>query len=101
MITNKNLKFEGFNPSDLTVSFLNRKISQIHEEAPYDSYLIANFKRNDLVFEGTILINASIGKFSASAMGQNIKEMSYRLVEQIQNQLDNWKSQRFEKNIMA
>lgn len=95
MITNDSLQFEGFRPSDLTFSFLKRKVSAIYEEAPYDSYLSAVFKRKNRTFEGQIVINAKAGRFIAVASGQNIKELSYRLIEQIQNQIDKWKAQRF------
>ncbi|MEK6555729.1 MAG: hypothetical protein AABZ31_10840 [Bdellovibrionota bacterium] len=102
MINNACLKFQGFTPSEFTFSFLNKKLNAISEEAPYDSHLSAVFARKGLTFEGQIQVNATAGKFAATASGQNIKEMTYRLVEQIQNQIDKWKTQRFvSTNVVA
>lgn len=95
MIKKECVKFQGFTPSDLTFAFLCKKLNAVHEEAPYDSFVCAEFKRKNRFFEGSIQINAQRGKFVATAQGQNIKEMTYRLIEKIHNQIDRWKSQRF------
>jgi hypothetical protein len=89
------LKFQGFHPSDFTRSYLNDKMSAIHDEAPYGSSLHATFTRRDHLFKGVVTIYSSAGKFFAIASGSKLKEVSHRLVEQIRKQLDRWKSQRF------
>lgn len=90
------LKFQGFHPSDFTRSYLNDKMSAIHEETPYGSTLHATFRRKGHLFKGVVTIYSSAGKFFAVASGNKLKEVTNRLIEQLRKQLDRWKSQRFQ-----
>lgn len=90
------LKIQGFHPSEFTRSYLNEKISAIHDEAPYGSTLKAVFTRRNHLFKGVVTIYSSAGKFFAVASGSRLKDVTHKLIEQIRKQLDKWKSQRFE-----
>lgn len=91
------LKFQGFQPSDFTHSFLYNKMDLLSEEAPYGSILNAVFTRQDQLFKGVVTIYSSSGRFFAMATGTKVKEVSRRLVEQMRKQLSKWKQKRFQK----
>lgn len=90
------LKIQGFHPTEFTRSYLNDKISAIHDEAPYGSTLKAVFTRRNHLFKGVVTIYSSAGKFFAVASGSRLRDVMHKLTEQIRKQLDKWKSQRFE-----
>lgn len=91
-----NIQFQGFHPSDFTRSYLNDKMSALHEETPYGASLKATFSRNDADFKGVVTIHSSAGKFFAVATGRKLKEVTQKLMEQIRKQLDRWKTNRFQ-----
>lgn len=92
------IKFQGFHPSEFTRSYLNEKMSALHNGAPYGSRLKAVFTRDGHIFKGVVSIRSSAGKFFATASGSKLKEVTHRLVGQIRKQLSRWKSQRFERD---
>ncbi len=89
------LAFHGFQPSDITRSYLHDKMNALQNEAPYGSNLKATFTRRDNLYQGVITIYSSAGRFFAAASGEKIKEVTRKLIEQIRTQLNRWKKQRF------
>lgn len=88
------MKFQGFHPSDFTVSYLQDKMTILQNEAPNGSRLQASFSRRDHFFKGVVTINSSAGKFFAMASGIKVKEVTHKLNEQIRKQFERWKSRR-------
>lgn len=89
------IQFEGFDPSDFIRSFLGDKIDSIYEEAPYKSRLKAFFRKKEQVFEGVVRISSAVGSFLATASDDQIKNVVHKLEAQLREQLNSWKSQRF------
>lgn len=96
-MSQKKLKFQGFQPSDFTQTFLEDKLNRILEQAPYGAFLDAVFTRKGPQFKGVVTIYSSAGRFFASSSGTQLKAVSNVLTHQLQRQLQKWKSQRFKK----
>lgn len=94
---NRFLKFQGFQPSDFTHSYLSDRMDAIHDESPYGSTLKAIFTRKDKLFKGMVTIYSSAGKFFAVASGHRLHDVTHKLTERIRRQLDRWKSRRFDR----
>lgn len=95
------LQFRGFHPSQFTQAYLNQKLSELYEAAPYGAHMDATFFRKDRSLKGVLTIYSSAGKFLAVASGRRVKEVTKKLMEQIRKQLSKWKSERFSKKNFA
>lgn len=96
MLTNeRTIKFHGFHPSDFSRSYLEMKMSEMHDAAPYGANLKATFTRKHAVFKGVVTIYSSAGRFFAVASGRKLKSVTHKLVDQLRKQLEKWKSERF------
>jgi len=93
---NISVQYQGFHPSDFTRSYLSDKFSAVCDEAPYGSTLKATFTRKDHAFKGVVTIYSYAGKSFAVASGNKLKEVTHKLTEQLNRQLDRWRSKRFQ-----
>ena len=89
------LKFNGFTPAESTRHLLQEKVTRLFEGAPSESSLETIIGYADNLFKGAITICSPAGHFFAEASDKKFKRLSEKLVEQIQQQLEQWKSERF------
>lgn len=94
---NMMIKFQGFHPSDFTLSYLDDKMAHLQEEAPHGAHIEATFTRKDSSFKGIVTIFSPAGKFFAVASGSKLKDVTHKLNEQIRKQLAKWKSKTHKK----
>ncbi|MGE3759480.1 MAG: hypothetical protein AB7H97_17075 [Pseudobdellovibrionaceae bacterium] len=91
------ITFQGFHPSDYTRFYLDEKLSNILDEAPYGATIKAQFSRRDKTFKGYVMIHSSAGTFRAVASHSRVREVVRKLTNQLRHQLDKWKAHRFER----
>lgn len=96
-MSQKKLKFQGFQPSEFTQTYLEDKLNRILEQAPYGANLDAVFTRRGKHFKGVVSIYSSVGRFFARSNGTQLKEVSNLLIQQLSRQLQKWKSNRFKR----
>lgn len=91
------LRFQGFQPTEEVRSYLNERMSELQEEAPYGARLDATFSRHGQSMKGVVTIHSFAGKFFAVASGANLVDVTQRLIERLRRRLDRWKSRRFRR----
>ena len=92
------LSFQGFTPSEFTRRYLDLKLGQLQEEAPYGSLVRATFSRHDDRLKGIVRIESKAGRFVAVSSGRRFKDVSRKLMSQIRRQLERWRTLRFNSN---
>lgn len=93
------IQFNGFHPTDFTRAYLDSKLSELQEEAPYGSTVRAMFSREDANIRATVRILSAAGTFFAVAQGTKLQPVCTRLTRRIRRQLNKWKSLRFERRV--
>lgn len=91
------MKFQGFNPSDFTRSYLENKMTILQDEAPIGANVQATFTRHDHTFKAIVTILSPAGKFFAIANGKKLKDVTHKINQQLQKQLNKWKSRSHKK----
>ncbi len=90
------LKFQGFDPSELMSTYLETILRAVHEESPYGSSIRATFTRTNDVIVGVLHITSAATSFVANTTGNGLKRVGEELVLQIRGQIDKWKQVRFQ-----
>ncbi|MGE0171053.1 HPF/RaiA family ribosome-associated protein [Nocardioides sp.] len=90
------IQFQGFHPSELFRSYLESRLSELHDQSPYGSTLRVHFTRHKTRWKATLRIMSPVREFFAVAEGRGLHEVSKRLFSRIHRQLERWKSRRFE-----
>lgn len=93
------VKFQGFRPTQLTRSYLRWIVRELYDLSPYGARIQASFSRTAKEIKGTIQIISPAGTFVAYATGEQVKEVSKNLREELKRQLKNWKTLRFEATV--
>lgn len=89
------VQYQGFHPTEFTRSYLETKLNEIHERAPYGSTLRAVFVRDAKGrIKAQLSVNSVARDFFAVADGRRLRETSRRVLNQIHKQLERWKSER-------
>jgi hypothetical protein len=95
-IEDVNLKFQGFDPSELMSTYLETILRAVHEESPYGSTVKATFTRTNDAIVGVLNITSVATSFVAKTTGNGLKRVGEELVQQIRGQIDKWKQVRFQ-----
>lgn len=88
------VQYQGFHPSAFTEDYLDLKLSDLHDRAPYGSTLRAVFVREGAQLKAQLRITSAAGEFFAVARGPRLREVSRKLISQVGKQLDKWKTSR-------
>ncbi len=94
-LENLEFKYNGFKVTDEQHFYLSERLESLKEEAPYNSFLSAQFNLENFGYSGLIKINSSRGQFIAKASSKNLKSLMHRLEHQLRRQISRWKSRRF------
>src|SRR4051812_41341512 len=73
---------------------LEREIDHLLEAAPSDACAWSNISRSSVGFEGEMSICSDQGRFSARARGENLEDLSEKLVGQMWMEIKNWRKHR-------
>jgi hypothetical protein len=88
------VQYQGFTPSEFTRAFLETKLSELQDRAPYGSTVRATFVRVNERLKAHLRILSSAGEFSAIAQGRRLRDVSRKLLSQIHKQIQRWKTRR-------
>lgn len=91
------IKYNGLHPSDATQNYIESLLEEIHRESPYGSQVKATFSAKDHVVKGMVQVNSHAGPFFTVASGDDLKEVTYKLLQQIRRRLSKSKAKRFER----
>lgn len=87
--------YRGLHPSASLIQFVEGKMWELHDEAPYDSFLDAHFTRfKEKDYKANLRITSPAGSFFASAHGPTLHQVIKALTLQTRRQLNKWKSSR-------
>ena len=90
------VQYQGFQPSDFTKVYLNSKLNELQERAPYGSTIKATFVREKQNIKAHLRIMSAAGEFFAIAQGKRLRQVNRKLLNQIHKQLQRWKTRRHE-----
>ncbi|MGZ3723241.1 MAG: HPF/RaiA family ribosome-associated protein [Bdellovibrionales bacterium] len=90
------IQYQGFHPSDFTKTYLDSKLSELLDQAPYGSSVRAVFSRKNKQLVANVRIMSAAGQFFATAQGMHMREVSRKLGERVRRQLKRWKTIRFQ-----
>lgn len=91
------MKFQGFHPSEFTRSYLQDKMTILQDEAPKGAHMEATFTRRDHAFKAVVSIFSPAGKFFAVASGTKLKDVTHKINQQLQKQINKWKTRAHRK----
>ncbi len=94
------IQYQGFQPSEFTRSYLDLKLSAIHEQAPKGSIVRAVFKRRSKTLTGTVRIMSAAGQFFATASGAHLREVTHLLAERVRRRLRRYKTLRHHRRAL-
>ncbi len=98
MITeNVECEFIGFDPEYEIKNYVAKVIDKLYNSAPSDSGIKLAFQKSHQLMKATCRIASQVGTFVAEAKGINPILTIQSLENQIKDQLESWKSNRFEK----
>lgn len=94
------VQFNNFHPSQNTKNFVDSVIQSIQDELPSGATVRATFTKQKNVVKGMLQIGSYSGPLFAVASAEGLKEVTFRLVEQIRRRMDKWKSRRHERRAL-
>lgn len=98
MITeNVECEFMGFDPEYKIKSLVAQVVDNLYYNAPSDSGIKLALQKSHGLVKATCRIASQVGPFVAEATGKNPISAIQRLENEIKNQLDSWKMNRFER----
>ena len=89
-----NINYHGFHPSDDTKHFVEAVIHEIHEELPGGATVKASFSKNKDIVKGVLQVGSYAGPFFSVAASHNLKDVTFKLLEQMRRRLEKWKYKR-------
>lgn len=89
------IQYQGFHPSEFTKNYLDSKLSELLEQAPYGASVRAVFSRRNKILTANVRIISAAGQFFASAQGEHLRDVSRKLTERVRRRLNRWKTIRF------
>jgi hypothetical protein len=89
-----NINYHGFHPSDETKHFVAAVIHEIQEELPGGATVKASFSKNKDIVKGILQIGSYAGPFFSVAASHNLKDVTFKLLEQMRRRLEKWKYKR-------
>lgn len=98
--SNVAVQFNNFHPSENTKNFVGSVIENIQGELPAGSTVRATFTKQKNIVKGMLQIGSYSGPLFAVASAEGLKEVTFRLVEQIRRRMDKWKSRRHERRAL-
>lgn len=88
-------QFSGFLPNEDLKSLAKHKLSEVLEESPSDADGEIELVMHKGHFEGFLKIRALAGAFVARTMSTDPRAVIEKLVEDIRQQVNKWKSLRY------
>ena len=92
-LTNVFAKFDSCFNNDFRQAF-KEKLHVLVEKAPSDASISSRISKVKKIYDGTIEVISSQGKFIAKAFGHDPNRLVLELIDQIQIQILNWRNQR-------
>lgn len=88
------VQYQGFHPSEFARLYLESKLNEIHERAPYGAVIRATFTREGERLKAQLRITSAVREFFAVAKGRRLRETGRKAFSQLQRQLERWKDER-------
>ncbi len=86
------ITYHNLHPSEVTKSFIESVISEIHHELPRGSKVKASFTAKDDIVKGVLQAGSHGKPFFATATSTNIDEIATRLLMQMRRRLEKFKN---------
>ena len=93
---NVTIKFQGFKMNEWTKKYVRSLFSEMADQSPRTAKINVTLTKKDNLIKGMIHIHSSDGSFFSSAVDQNIKTVSEKILFQVRKRLERWKSKHHE-----
>ena len=95
--SNLMIKYQGFKLSDISRNHIQSLFSGIAEESPNSAKINVTFTKKDNLLKGMIHIHSADGSFFSSAVDNNLKNISEKIVHQVRRRIEKWKAKHHER----
>lgn len=91
------IKYQGFHMSEVSRQYIQDLFSGIAEETPRSAKINVTFTKKDNLLKGMIHIHSADGSFFSSAIDNNLKNISEKIVHQVRRRIEKWKAKHHDR----
>ena len=95
--SNLMIKYQGFKLSDVSRDHIQSLFYGIAQESPHSAKINVTFTKKDHLLKGMIYIHSADGSFFSSAVDNNLKNISEKIVHQVRRRIEKWKAKHHER----
>lgn len=92
--SNVKINYHGFHPSEQARLFVESIVHEIQHELPQGARVKATFSKKDEVIKGILQVGSYAGPFFSVAASSSLRDVTFKLMEQMRRRLDKWKDKK-------